>query len=109
MAAIRKRGARYQVQVWRKGQQPVTKSLLSRADALAWARNAEANADRDELAVMHSGLQTVGGLLRRYETQIASKKRLLRRAIHAVVDASRPALCGATGDDPDRDHCGVAG
>ena len=75
MATIRKRGTRYQVQVRRKGQQPVSKSFLSRADALAWGRKAEAKADRGELAVMHSELQTVGDLLRRYETQIASKKR----------------------------------
>ncbi len=75
MATIRKRGARYQVQVRRKDQRPVSKSFLSRADALAWARNAETKADRGELAVMHSGLQTVGDLLCRYETQIASKKR----------------------------------
>ena len=75
MATIRKRGTRYQVQVRRKGQQPVSKSFLSRADALAWGRKAEAKADRGELMAMHSELQTVGDLLRRYETQIASKKR----------------------------------
>lgn len=75
MATIRKRGGRYQVQVRRKGQRPVSKSFLLRADALAWARNAESQADRGELATMQSGLQTVGDLLRRYETEIASKKR----------------------------------
>lgn len=75
MATIRKRGARYQVQVRRKGQRPVSKSFLTRADALAWARNAEARADRGELAAVQSDLQTVGDLLCRYETQIASKKR----------------------------------
>ena len=75
MATIRKRGGRYQVQVRRKGQRPVSKSFLLRADALAWGRNAEAQADRGELAATHSGLKTVGDLLRRYETQIASKKR----------------------------------
>lgn len=75
MATIRKRGTRYQVQVRRKGQQPVSKSFLSRADALTWARSAETKADRGELATAHTGLQTVGDLLRRYETQIASKKR----------------------------------
>ena len=75
MATIRKRGTRYQVQVRRKGQHPVSKSFLSRADAMAWARSAETKADRGELAALHSGLQTVGDLLRRYEAQIASKKR----------------------------------
>lgn len=75
MATIRKRGTRYQVQVRRKGQRPVSKSFLTRVDALAWARKAEAQADRGELATLDARLQTVGDLLRRYETQIASKKR----------------------------------
>ncbi len=75
MATIRKRGGRYQVQVRRKGQRPVSKSFVLRADALTWARSTEAQADRGELTATCSGLQTVGDLLRRYETQIAAKKR----------------------------------
>lgn len=75
MATIRKRGQRYQVQVRRRGQKPVSKSFLSRADALVWARRTEARADRGELFAAHSDLITVGDLLRRYETEVASKKK----------------------------------
>ena len=75
MATIRKRGQRYQVQVRRRGQKPVSKSFLSKADALVWARRTEARADRGELFAAHSDLITVGDLLRRYEAEVASKKK----------------------------------
>lgn len=45
MATIRKRGNRYQVQVRRKGQTPLSKSFMQREDAKRWARMKEAKAD----------------------------------------------------------------
>ena len=37
MAAIRKRGTRYHVQIRKAGHSPITKSFLKLADAKAWA------------------------------------------------------------------------
>jgi hypothetical protein len=45
MATIRKRGARYHVQVRRRGQPQLTKSFILLDDAKRWARQTEAKAD----------------------------------------------------------------
>ena len=48
MATIRKRGAKWQVQVRRAGRQPVSRSFHVLRDAQAWARQTELQADRSE-------------------------------------------------------------
>jgi hypothetical protein len=49
MASIRKRGSSWQAQVRREGYPPLSKSLASKADAMAWARDKERSIDRAEL------------------------------------------------------------
>ena len=49
MATVRKRGDRWQVQVRRQGFSPTSRTFQLRADALTWARQMEAQADRLEL------------------------------------------------------------
>jgi hypothetical protein len=49
MPTIRKRGAKWQVQIRRKGQCPVSQSFIAKKDAEMWAREMERRADLREL------------------------------------------------------------
>jgi hypothetical protein len=77
MATIRKRGAKWQVQVRRTGYPSVSRSFQIRKDAEAWARQTEMQADRSELPsnmkVLHS--LTLGHLVERYRDTVSTKKR----------------------------------
>ena len=77
MATIRKRGARWQVQVRRQGIQCISKSFLLRADAKAWGRQKEVELDRGEFVWQTNAYpkMTVGDLLRRYLIEITPAKR----------------------------------
>ena len=46
MAAIRKRGTRYHVQIRKSGHAPITKSFLKLADAKAWSKKLESEMER---------------------------------------------------------------
>ena len=59
MATIRKRGAKWQVQVRRAGCRPVSRSFLVLKHAEAWARQMEVQADRCELPSDPRALQQV--------------------------------------------------
>jgi integrase len=77
MATIRKRGTKWQVQVRRKGSPPLSRSFLHKADAQAWARHIELQADRGDLtpkAIVLSQL-TLGDLIRRYLDEVVPRKR----------------------------------
>ena len=75
MASIRKRGDRWQVQVRRQGQGPISKSFMTKPDAQAWGRKMEAAADRGELAVSLVGPITTRKILERYRDEITPKKK----------------------------------
>ncbi|NBJ12565.1 tyrosine-type recombinase/integrase [Microvirga arsenatis] len=77
MATIRKRGTKWQVQVRRKGSPPLSRSFLHKADAQAWARQIELQADRGDLVPKASVLtqSTVGDLIRRYLDEVVPRKR----------------------------------
>ncbi len=77
MATIRKRGARWQAQVRRAGQPHLSKSFLLRADAEAWGRQKEVEADRGEIirAPQINSRLKVRDLLQRYLLEVTSKKR----------------------------------
>ena len=49
MATIRKRGAKWQVQIRRVGFRSVSRSFHTHTDAKAWARHMEVQADRCEM------------------------------------------------------------
>ena len=68
MATIRKRGTKWQAQVRRKGCPPLSRSFIQKADAQAWARQMEIQADREDLPVRTTVLNetTLGTLIRRY-------------------------------------------
>ncbi len=77
MATIRKRGAKWQVQIRRVGFPPISRSFHVRKDAEAWARQTEVQADRSELPndpkILHR--ITLGQLVERYRDTVSVKKR----------------------------------
>jgi integrase len=77
MATIRKRGAKWQVQIRRVGFPSVTRSFHVRKDAEAWARQTEVQADRSELPsdtkILHR--ITLGQRVERYRDTVSVKKR----------------------------------
>tara|TARA_R110000787_G_C13422728_1_gene445003 strand:- start:1655 stop:2641 length:987 start_codon:yes stop_codon:yes gene_type:complete len=77
MAAIRKRNDRWQVQVRRKGFDPISRSFLLKTDALEWAREIERQADRHELATDRKVLETITlrDLIVRYVDCIVKDKK----------------------------------
>ena len=77
MATVRKRGDRWQVQVRRQGFSPTSRTFQLRADALTWARQMEAQADRLELPADHRLLKRtmVSDLLSRYRDTVTPRKR----------------------------------
>jgi integrase len=81
MASIRKRGDKWQVQVRRLGHRPQSRSFLKRADAVAWSRQIEAEADRQGLTINRNQLKvmTLGDVLRRFRQDETPKKRGARQ------------------------------
>jgi len=77
MATIRKRGAKWQVQIRRVGFPPISRSFHVHKDAEAWARQSEVKADRSELSsdpkILHR--ITLGQLVERYRDTVSVKKR----------------------------------
>jgi integrase len=77
MPTIRKRGQRYQVQVRRLGQRPLSRSFHLLKDAQTWARQVELQADRHGLPPDPKALQqiTLAELVGRYRDTITPRKR----------------------------------
>ena len=76
MATLRKRGDKYQVQIRRVGQAPVSKTFHELKDARAWARMMEVRADQGELPTDRKALNvTLGELVNRYRDTISIRKK----------------------------------
>jgi hypothetical protein len=77
MATIRKRGAKWQVQIRRVGVRPISRSFHVLKDAEAWARQMELVADRRDLPPDPKALQriTLGQLVERYLGTVSVRKR----------------------------------
>ncbi len=77
MASIRKRNGKWQVQVRRSGYPALSKSFQRKADAVTWARQMEAEADRSGLPTNRDVLKhtTVADIIRRYRDTVVPKKR----------------------------------
>ncbi|MEE2767106.1 MAG: site-specific integrase, partial [Pseudomonadota bacterium] len=88
MAAIRKRGKRYHVQIRKKGHPPLTRSFLSLSDARAWARKVESEIERGMfIDVSKEKVTTVADLLNRFEKEV-----LLPQSNKAYRDKSRTGI-----------------
>lgn len=94
MATIRKRGDKWHVQVRRKDRPSVTRSFPSKADALAWARKAELEADRGDLPVDRRVLArvTVAEVLIRYRDEVSPGKRGCENETSAINALLRHSL-----------------
>ena len=94
MATIRKRGDKWHVQVRRKDRPSVTRSFLSKADALAWARKVELEADRGGLPVDQRVLARVkvAEVLIRYRDEVSPGKRGRENEITAINALLRHSL-----------------
>jgi integrase len=77
MAAIRRRGRSWHVQVRRLGLPALTRTFQRRSDAELWARQREAEIDRGDLPANTRTLraQTLRGLLERYAATVTPQKR----------------------------------
>lgn len=77
MASIRKRGDRWQVQVRRQHAPNITRSFVKRADAEAWGREMEVEADRRCLKNDPRVLDriTLGDLVVRYRDEVCAFKK----------------------------------
>jgi integrase len=98
MASIRKRGNVWQAQVRRKSSPSLYQSFPTKAEAQAWAREAEVSLDRGTPLVKQEALEriTLGDLLRRYLREVVPHKKgyiteayrigfLLRRDISSLA------------------------
>jgi hypothetical protein len=75
MAAIRKRGSKWQARVKRNGQ-TLDKSFRTKADAQRWARTIEAEIERGAFRpYLRSSQLTLEAALRRYGQEITPQKR----------------------------------
>ena len=85
MATIRKRGTKWQAQVRRLGTAPITRSFLQRADAVAWARQVEADADRRGLPGDLKLLDktTLGDVLVRFRDSVVALRK--SRDIETII------------------------
>lgn len=75
MATIRKLGAKWQCQVRKKGHPPRTQSFHSRADAVQWGRDLEAQIDRGQFLPPTVHVELLGALLDRYCDEVSPSKR----------------------------------
>ncbi|NBO82681.1 MAG: hypothetical protein EBU75_07580 [Betaproteobacteria bacterium] len=75
MAAIRKRGARWQARVKRNGLM-LEKSFLTKGDALRWARTAEIDIERGVFSPpTDDGRLTLAAALEKYGREVTPQKR----------------------------------
>lgn len=77
MASYRKRGDKWQAQIRRTGQPPLSKSFNSKADAQRWARHMEAKLDTAALPHDYRRLEqtSLSDILDRYRDEIVPSKR----------------------------------
>jgi hypothetical protein len=95
MATLRKRNDQYQVQVRRKGYPPITRTFLQKSDALAWARQTEAQLDKTGLPVDTNEIRklTLGNLVERYLAEVTPGKRCAANEAPVLRAFLRQSLC----------------
>ncbi len=97
MASIRKRGAKWQVQVRRNGSPPINRTFTAKDDAVRWAREQERAIDKGECsspATKLGGDLRVSELLHQYQRDVGPRKRssadtFLLRTIERAIGTHR--------------------
>ncbi len=94
MATIRKRRGKWQVQIRRLGEPPLSRTFILKLDAQAWARQTETKQDRGENIPDTRVLRTltVSDLLDRYRTTITVGKRSADIEIVRIASLRRSEL-----------------
>jgi integrase len=82
MASIRKRNGRFQARIHRRGIGFISKTFLTRPDAVVWARQAEIDIER--LAI-RSRVPALRDLLTRYALEVTPRKKSCRSEIHILA------------------------
>lgn len=75
MATIRRRRGKYQAQVRRKGEAPLSKTFTTRQNAKAWAERTESALEAREASGAYLPVKTLGELLTRYRDAVTPRKR----------------------------------
>ena len=75
MGSIRKRNGKYQAQVRRYDAQPVSRTFITKKDALVWIRGVETRIDAGDVHIASPKMVTLGDLLKRYAEEITSAKK----------------------------------
>lgn len=83
MASIRQlNNSKWQVQIRRLGHKPVTKTFITKSDALVWSRQIESEIDRGIfLDRTEADRTTVSELLCRYQKEVTPKKKSAAREV----------------------------
>jgi integrase len=90
VATIRKRNGQWQVQVRRRGFDPVSKTFTARQDAAGWARQIEAEMDRNAYVPRKAAEAiTVKALTDRYLQEVAPQKRSHRAMRYDLLALGR--------------------
>lgn len=90
MATIRKRNGQWQVQVRRRGFDPISKTFQARQDAAGWARQVEAEMDRNVFVPRRPAESaTIGFLIERYLREVAPQKRSYRALRYDLLALGR--------------------
>lgn len=71
MTTLVKRGDRYQARVRRNGYEPVSRTFIRKADALAWGRQVEADMQAGRWIVEAQAVPSLAGAIRQYRERVA--------------------------------------
>jgi integrase len=89
MASIRKRNGKYQARIHRRGIGFISKTFLTRPDAVAWARHAEISVER---LCVERRVPVLGDLLLRYARELSPRKKGCRSEVSILNSWRRSTL-----------------
>ena len=75
MASIRKRNGKFEAQIRRSGIPSITKTFLTKSDALTWSRQIESSLDRGDWDRIKTRQYTLKDLILRYRSEITPRKK----------------------------------
>jgi integrase len=81
MASIRKRNGKFQARIHRRGIGFISKTFLTRPDAVVWARQAEIDIER---LALRSRVPALSDLLTRYALEVTPRKKSCRSETHIL-------------------------
>ena len=75
MASVRKHGDKWQARIQRRDQPSISKSFLSKADALKWARNVESQLDLGVMLAPKQAMPRLMSMVERYVKEVTPTKK----------------------------------